>query len=153
MHIDHYNPNLKKDLVQDYYNLLLAQAHCNLKKGTFWPNSREQAAGLRVINPCEETDYGKHVFECPTSHRLWGATPTGKFHILKLDLNCNHFIDLRRERSRILKILTENVRLTCSCDENTLKVLSQTITRFKSLLEFFPRQFALEQPPTDYQFL
>lgn len=103
MEVDHYNPRLKRELEQDYLNLLLATRHCNLSKWTFWPNRSQSERGLYVINPCNELDYGKHIFEDPVSHYLWGATATGTWHIRKLDLNAPHLVRERQDRADLLR--------------------------------------------------
>lgn len=101
MEIDHVDPRRKKRVVQEYSNLVLATRHCNGAKSDFWPNARQLANGLRVINPCLEADWGVHVFEDPDSHRLWGATPTGIWHIRTLDLNAQHFVTERKLRAEL----------------------------------------------------
>ena len=62
MDIDHFNPLLKQPARNQYSNLLLATRHCNGKKGKRWPTEEQQKLGLRFLNPCEEIDYGVHLF-------------------------------------------------------------------------------------------
>lgn len=99
MEVDHYDPSKKKDPIQNYANLLLASRHCNGNKGEFWPSPEQRRLGIRVINPCEEIDYGLHLFEDPISHKLVGATPTGIAHIELLDLNADHLVEERKQRT------------------------------------------------------
>ena len=105
MEIDHFNPHLKGKLIQQYANLFLATRHCNAAKGDAWPTRAEQRLGLRFLNPCVELDYGEHIFEDPVTHLLVGVTPAGRFHIRMLDLNADHFVAERRERTEIRQLL------------------------------------------------
>jgi hypothetical protein len=107
MEIDHFDPRLKGKFIQRYDNLFLATRHCNGAKGDTWPTRAEQALGLRFLNPCAEQDYGKHIFEDEATHRLVGATPAGRFHIRMLDLNADHLVAERRERTEIRRLLTK----------------------------------------------
>lgn len=105
MEIDHFDPTQKNRVVQDYFNLLLATRHCNLAKSDFWPNPRQRREGLRLLNPTRERDWGEHIVEDPVTHRLWGKTPTGTFHIRRLDLNARHLMEERRDRARLRRRL------------------------------------------------
>ena len=65
------------------------------------------------LNPCEEQDYGIHLFEDPATHELIGKTPTGRWHIDVLLLNAPHLVDerrrraeMKRRRQRILQLLS-----------------------------------------------
>lgn len=96
--VDHFNPKLKGKLRHRYENLLPAESTCNGSKSNFWPTAEQSAKGIRLINPFEELDYGHHIYEDPETHRVFGVTPTGKFHVLKLKLNADHFVEERRLR-------------------------------------------------------
>lgn len=148
MHIDHYNPKKKRLVQQDYFNLLLASAHCNQKKGRFWPNRHHFGLGLRIINPCQEPDYLVHVVECPKSNRLWGKTVTGKFHITKLGLNASHLIEQRQRRHKIRTVL-EGYAVTVKNDEKVMQV----IRLLREQLDVLPGLIPQEEPPTDYIFI
>jgi len=117
MDVDHFNPNKKKDKIQEYSNLFLATRHCNGAKRDRWPSNKERKAGLRFLNCCEESDYGSHIFEDPDTHRLVGITTEGKFHILNCDLNAPHLVDERSERAHLWEIL-ENKRIRIKADFN-----------------------------------
>lgn len=99
--IDHHNPHLPKDKRNQYKNLILASRHCNGKKGDRWPTPEQRKLGLRFLNPCEEMDYGVHIFEDPETFELWGATPAGIYHIRYLDLNADHLVRERRRRHEL----------------------------------------------------
>ena len=99
LEVDHFDPRQKKDLIQDYTNLFPASRHCNGKKADTWPNKAEKAAGCRFLNPCEEMDYGEHIFEDSRTHELIGATPAGRWHIRICGLNANHLVQERRRRA------------------------------------------------------
>ncbi len=107
MEVDYFDPNKKKDLIQGYDNLMLSTRHCNGAKGESWPTVGDQRLGIKFINPCEEMDYGVHIFEDSKTHELVGVTPAGKFQIRKCDLNAPHFVDERRTRSNIWKFLNQ----------------------------------------------
>jgi len=149
MHIDHYNPKKKKLVRQDYFNLLLAAANCNSKKGEYWPNARQLGLGLRIINPCSEPDYSVHVVECPKTHRLWGKTVTGRFHITRLGLNAWHLVDQRAMRHMIYVTLND---LSVGRVKDDDKVL-QTIGLLKRQLETLPGAIPFEEPPANYIFV
>ena len=109
MEIDHFDPRKKEDFIQQYQNLFLATRHCNGAKSKFWPSAAEQTLGLRYLNPCREQDYGVHIFEDPKTHLLVGITPAGKYHIRMCDLNADHFVAERRDRSEIWEMLRSAV--------------------------------------------
>ena len=104
MEVDHFDPRTKKKWLQKYDNLFLALGHCNRFKGDYWPSKEEVATGIRLLNPCEEQDYGEHIFEDPMSHELVG-TPLGKTQIIYCDLNDDYFVAQRRQRSELISAL------------------------------------------------
>ncbi len=111
MEVDHFDYREKKDVFQRYENLFLASRHCNgakLQK----PTAKERAAGLRLLNPCEELDYGPHIVEDPNTHELQGLTPLGIYHIRTCDLNAEHLVLERKERSEILGVLRRDKGMT-----------------------------------------
>lgn len=110
MEVDHFNPDTKNDIVQDYHNLVLATRHCNGCKSSL-PSKTHKEQGLRFLNPCTEKDYGLHIFEDPASHYLWGETHLGRFHILKLGLNARHLVNERKRRYEIWAALREEQAL------------------------------------------
>ena len=75
MEVDHFDPTLEGEERNAYSNLLLATRHCNLAKGDRWPNEEDRAAGIRFLNPCEEQDYGVHLFEDPVTNELSARHP------------------------------------------------------------------------------
>jgi hypothetical protein len=105
MEIDHFDPREKKEFIQRYANLFLATRHCNGAKSQEWPTAAEQALGLRYLNPCQEQDFGEHIVEDPQTHRLEGLSPAGRYHVRMCDLNAEHFVAERRERSEIWALL------------------------------------------------
>jgi hypothetical protein len=104
MDVDHHNPLLPLPQRNDYKNLILATRHCNGKKGERWPTLDQRNRGLRFLNPCEEPDYGVHIFEDPDTFELWGATPAGVYHIRYLDLNSPHLVRERLRRHELRKL-------------------------------------------------
>jgi hypothetical protein len=105
MEIDHFDPRKKDKYYQEYANFFLATRHCNGSKRDIWPSRSEQTQGLRYLNPCREQDYGVHIFEDPKTHLLVGVTPAGRYHIRMCDLNADHFVTERRDRSEIWELL------------------------------------------------
>lgn len=103
--IDHHDPRLKKELIQDYENLFLASAHCNGAKSDTWPTVQQRQKGIRFLNCCKECDYGSVIFENAETHLLVGSTPAARYHIEILDLNAPHLIAERSERSRLRNLI------------------------------------------------
>ncbi|MHB8519513.1 MAG: HNH endonuclease [Limisphaerales bacterium] len=99
LEVDHFDPRLKKELIQDYSNLFPASRHCNGKKSDIWPGKEELAAGCRFLNPCEEMDYGEQIFEDAATHRLIGTTPAAIWHVRVCGLNADHLVFERRRRA------------------------------------------------------
>jgi hypothetical protein len=104
MDVDHFNPHLPLPQRNEYRNLILATRHCNGKKGDRWPTAAQKRQGMRFLNPCEERDYGLHIFEDPDTFELWGATPAGVYHVRYLDLNASHLVRERRRRYQLRKL-------------------------------------------------
>jgi hypothetical protein len=98
MDVDHHNPTLSDATKNNYNNLFLTTRHCNGKKSNNWPSTEQQKLGIRFLNPCEEIDYGVHIFEDPDTFEVWGETPPGRYHIRILDLNAPHLVKERRIR-------------------------------------------------------
>ena len=102
MHVDHFDPRQKNNKVQIYSNLFLADAHCNSAKSNIWPTADEITQGCRFLNCCDEEDYGKVIFEDPTTHELIGTSPAAIYHIEMIDLNDPGLIDDRRFRADLI---------------------------------------------------
>ncbi|PYK24822.1 MAG: hypothetical protein DME59_12135 [Verrucomicrobia bacterium] len=109
MEVDHFNPTLPNRSRNRYSNLFLSTRHCNLKKRAYWPSPTDQKKGIRFLNCCEELDYGVHIFENSETHELVGVTPAGRYHIIACDLNADHLVTERRERSLLRDLLTRTV--------------------------------------------
>jgi hypothetical protein len=99
LEVDHFDPRLKNEVIQDYGNLFPASRHCNGKKSDTWPTREDLGAGCRFLNPCEEVDYGEQIFEDPDTHRLVGVTPAAIWHIRICGLNADHLVHERRRRA------------------------------------------------------
>lgn len=137
MHIDHFDPRLKKRYKQPYSNLNLASGYCNLSKLTHWPKPREIALGVRFLNPCVEQDYGVHIFEDPISHELQGITPAGIYQILMCDLNARHFVLERHERSVLRSLLTGPGRIKSNFTP-AARAISELRTQFERKIPPIP---------------
>lgn len=142
MEVDHFDPRRKKDLIQDYSNLFLASRHCNGKKSDHWPTKEEQAAGCRFLNPCEEMDYGDHLFEDPVTHRLVGTTPAGLWHIRICGLNADHLIHERAKRAGYWKLLNQ----TAIVVKRSFDAVEESIRKFKAEVELMIPEIP---PPPD----
>lgn len=105
MQIDHFDPRKKKEKLQVYANLFLADAHCNGAKKDTWPTKEESEQGCRFLNCCDEEDYGNVIFEKPDTNELVGTTPAAVFHIETIDLNDPDLIKARRYRAEIFEKL------------------------------------------------
>ena len=105
MEVDHFQP--KGGNRHHYINLFPATRHCNGAKSQTWPTAAQQRAGLRLLNPCKEVDYGVHIFENPHTYELEGVSPAGRFQIFVCDLNAEHLVRERRERAEIRAALRE----------------------------------------------
>jgi len=105
MNIDHFDPRKKRRLRQAYSNLNLASSECNSSKSNHWPNRQQRLSGARFLNPCKEKDYGVHIFEDPTTHELVGTSIAGTYQILMCNLNAQHFVLERADRTALAQIL------------------------------------------------
>jgi len=63
--------------------------------------------GVRFLDPTKDQDYGLHIFEDPNTHELVGASPAGKYHILRCDLNAAHLVQERRDRAELNRLLDQ----------------------------------------------
>lgn len=105
--VDHFDPRLKTHYLQSYSNLFPASRHCNGKKQNAWPTTEMQAAGIRFLDCTKEHDYGVHILEDPVTHRVFGVTPAGRYHVRVLDLNAAVFIKHRQMRANLRTFMTE----------------------------------------------
>jgi hypothetical protein len=101
MDVDHFDPTIKDKYKQPYSNLFLACRHCNGKKQDHWPTAAMRKAGLRLLDCTKEFDYGLHIFEDPMSHRVFGVTPAGIYHVRIMDLNADVFVKHRQLRAEL----------------------------------------------------
>jgi hypothetical protein len=107
MQVDHFDPREKKNAIQRYSNLFLADSRCNLSKSDTWPNEDEKRQGLRFLDCCAEQDYDECIFEHPETHELVGTTPAARYHIDTIDLNSPELIEQRQKRSEYLLTISD----------------------------------------------
>jgi hypothetical protein len=131
LEVDHFNPKLKKDLLQNYANLFPASRHCNGAKSDHWPTAAEAAVGCRFLNPREEMDYGTQIFEDSESHVLSGITPAAKWHIRMCGLNAPHLVHERAKRAEYCQLL----RRTAVIIKRDSDDLREQINAFKNEVE------------------
>lgn len=105
--VDHFDPRLKSRYLQSYSNLFPATRHCNGKKQNAWPSKEMEASGIRFLDCTKEHDYGMHILEDPATHRVFGITPAGRYHVRVLDLNAAVFIKHRKMRADLHTIMTQ----------------------------------------------
>ncbi len=106
MHVDHFNPHLKKLFIQEYSNLFPSTSHCNGAKSDRWPKNRDKREhGFRFLDCTKELDYGVHIFEDPDTHEVVGITPAGRYHVTGCDLNAPQFVEERKQRARCWEII------------------------------------------------
>lgn len=97
--IDHYEPKEKrKDLENDYSNLMYACEECNRWKGTLCPPQEARDKGFRVFRP--DTDLRDEHFE-EKGIRVEARTPIGKYTIDAVALNRVTLRNLRKLRERL----------------------------------------------------
>jgi hypothetical protein len=138
--IDHFRPRKSKGS-HSYLNLRLACHWCNLYKGMFWPAIPHLAAGQRLLDPCNEVDYGVHLFEIPAKPGEIEATGVGKFHVERLRLNRR---PLQRKR-----LAREKKREQCEMLSRALgepRVPAATRIEIEALLRELRRELALMPP-------
>lgn len=144
MEVDHFDPSKRNQNPQDYDNLFLSSRHCNLFKGNKFPSEEDRQEGVRLLNPCEESDYNLHLLENPETHELVGVTAAGRYQIRILDLNAPHLIEERSVRSETIKILKRLEKFDSSevseLRKNTVKILEYFIP---------PVTFVDQANPTD----
>ena len=135
--VDHFNPRKKKNKAQYAKNLLFVSRHTNSKKRDTWPTKEQLGSGVRFLNAYEEEDYGVHIFEDPETHRVWGSTPAGKYQVAMMDLNAEHLVVARRERSRFLE---EHFG-------TYLEIILQTLDGIEDLSEKMREMISRQIPP------
>jgi hypothetical protein len=103
-----------------------------------WPTASQIAAGIRLLNPTKEPDYGRHIFEDSQTHELIGVTPEGSYHIDILDLNHETFMSERRDRA-IYFDLCGSAPITLTGQLNTLQSLLGILRRqFERFIPYIP---------------
>jgi len=137
MEVDHHDPTLRDFDRSKYENLFLSTRHCNNKKRACWPTRSEQKRGIRFLNCCKEQDYGVHIFEDHSTGQLVGVTPAGRYHIRMCDLNAPHFVRERRERTKLVTLLSKTFAVIKS-KTHTYELLSQIIPLVKDMIPAIP---------------
>lgn len=139
MEIDHFDPTIKGRDRHHYSNLFLATRHCNNKKQGNWPSPEERRKGVRLLNCCEEMDYGEHIIEDSKTQDLVGVTPAGRYHIRTLDLNASHFVAERQLRTYMKKLLFEQHKIVNKWDA-ALRVFHLLQTELNLLIPPIPNR-------------
>lgn len=147
MEVDHFKPkNKPSKKTHSYKNLMLASRHCNSAKGEEWPNAKLRKQGFEFINPCEEMDYGKHIFENIETGKLVPATPKGAYQINKCMLNADHLVTQRKQRTELLNLLksTKPISLPNDIQMNEAKIKLKTLI---NNIENFKERYIPYIPP------
>jgi hypothetical protein len=136
--VEHFDPrriNGEKD--HRYENLVPAFGPCNRSKSNKCPSPDEEAAGLRFLNPTVERDYGVHLFEDPTSHKIVAITPAGRYHLRHLNLNSEYLRLKREDRSKAIN-LKRVIELVRSVSNQKAQELEELIRRGESAIQEIP---------------
>jgi len=128
MDVDHFNPKLKKRPKQSYSNLFLSSRHCNGAKNDYWPSAEDRKLGLRLLNPCKETEFPEHIVENPQTGKLEGKTPAGKWHIRIFGLNEDFLVRHRLQRRKFRELLNPNDHFVLLKKEVCLKAAGEKLT-------------------------
>ncbi len=155
MEVDHFDPKTKTKSKQDYFDYVLATAHCNGKKSNYplVRNTRKKIrSAVDLINPCEEKDYGYHIFEDPNSCRIWGATERGINHIRQLDLNAPHFIEERSQRAYDWSLI-ENPSPIRATPKEPLEKIADIIGALRRHADQSIPKWDVKEAPPDYVWL
>lgn len=141
IHIDHFDPTLTGRRRHAYKNLFPSAGSCNVIKNDNWPTREQSRQGMRFLNPCEEHDYGEHIFENEFGY-LVATSVEGFYHIVNMGLNDDHFVENRKERSELLKRLDFDILILkesrLSSDE--VEALKRVIETLKArLLKCIPQ--------------
>lgn len=139
MEVDHFDPREKKNDVQRYANLFLADRRCNSSKSDIWPDEDEQRNGIRFLNCCEEKDYDECIFEDSETHELIGTTPAARYHIDIIDLNSPELIEQRKKRSEYLLKLNDIEQTAKSSCAEVNETVKDVLTKLKPhMKEYIP---------------
>ena len=96
--IDHYEPQrYRRDLENDYNNLMYCCDPCNIYKGDRMPSAEMRKNGVRFFRPDE--DYYSEHFE-KNGRLLEAKTKLGDYTINAVDLNRKMLVRLRELRER-----------------------------------------------------
>jgi hypothetical protein len=133
MEVDHFDPRQKNNPIQDYRNLMLASRHCNGAKGDYWPSETDLDLGIRLLNPCEEEDYGAHIREDPVTHKLIGLTPPGEIQIIVCDLNAPHLMEERKQRTEMRATI---VRIKSEAEALGLSLPSEIVAQLELAVDY-----------------
>jgi HNH endonuclease len=138
MEIDHFDPTLRRAERNAYTNLMLATRHCNLMKTSTWSKPvLEEANPVRLLNPCAEQDYGKHLFENPVTHELVAVSENGNLQIDVMDLNHPTFVKERAERAEYYSKRQSPALITGSFSE-VLSILEMADAVFGRCIPLIP---------------
>jgi 5-methylcytosine-specific restriction endonuclease McrA len=103
MTIDHYEPrNARRDLENEYNNLMYACGVCNERKGDRYPSPEVREKGHRFFRP--DADVRADHFELEEL-QLKSKSEVGAFTVNMLDLNREALLKLRDIRERMTKCL------------------------------------------------
>ncbi|TVP75263.1 MAG: HNH endonuclease [Puniceicoccaceae bacterium] len=147
LEVEHFDPRRKKDKIQRYSNLLLSCRHCNLKKSTKWPTEEQYRKGIYFIDPTIELDYGKHIFEDPETHEVFGVTPAGKWQILQMDLNAGFLVRKRKERAEWNKIKSGQAGVMFECKLGQENEARNSLSRYEDFRQYDIPEIPLKKNP------
>ena len=136
MEVDHFKPKKKFSRRPHVYsNLMLASRHCNGSKGDEWPSKELRDKGFKFINPCKEQDYGKHIFEDIETGMLIATSNQGWYQIEKCDLNAEHLVKQRLQRTKLRTILEGKKNIFTIPEGQTISDTKEDLITIKVSIE------------------
>jgi hypothetical protein len=138
--IDHFDCKISGRKRHQYWNLMLACGACNLSKHDK-PVQNPLAAGQRLLNCTEETEFPEHVIERPDGQ--WEAlTDAGEYHLVSIGLKALAHTRKRHARramaQRILSLCTTAIQYKAVNPGEVHNQLMNTIVAILALLDVFP---------------
>lgn len=103
--VEHFRPECGwPDLRSEYSNLYYVWGPCNRRKGSTWPTPEEAAAGIRLIDPCQDCVLEHFAYQVDRvgncTGKLIELSSSGRYTIDTCDLNSRVLRDIRRETAR-----------------------------------------------------
>jgi hypothetical protein len=151
--VEHYAPqHLFADRLLDYNNLFYACQPCNRRKGAYWPDDAQRAAGSVIVNPC---DYRMTSHVRFSGDTVIARSSEGRWTLGTLDLNGADCLSLRVKVRGTIDALNANIEqlrhaiadctieLAATADPDRTRSLTATRDKYENRLTRV-RQLRLE---------